>query len=151
MLPKRTCPSCNKKTIKFISMMKNIFINNEGSRCSNCNSLILVKQSYQEILKYPLVLLGIVLFFVGTLVLLEPFIELTEGSFLEGTLFLVLLNMIVVFSPIIVLILVYCYYIPIVQGTEEEIIKKNKAAATGYLVHFSIAVTIFILIYYWPH
>lgn len=151
MLPKRTCPSCDKKAIKFASIMKNIFITDEGSRCTNCHSLILVNQSYKQVLKYPFVLLSIVLFLVGVPALYEPFIKLTEGSFLDGTLFLVFLNMIVVFSPIIVLVLIYCYYIPIVPGTEEEITKRDKVITTGYLIKGAIFVIVLILIYYWSH
>jgi len=148
MLPKRTCPSCSKKTIKIISMLKNLFITNEGSKCSNCNSLILVKQSYKETLKYPFSLLLLLMFFAGSLVLLEPFGEFTKGSFIEGTLFEVFLNMIVLFTPMIILTLVYCYKIPIIEGTDEEITKRNKIGIVSRLIKASIFVIIVIWVYF---
>ena len=119
-------------------MLKNLFITNEGSKCSNCNSLILVKQSYKETLKYPFGLLLLIMFFTGSIVLLEPFGEFTKGSFIEGTLFEVFLNMIVLFTPMIILTLVYCYKIPIVEGTDEEITKRNKIGIASRLIMASI-------------
>ena len=142
MLPKRTCPSCNHKTIKFISMVKNLLITNEGSKCSHCGSLILVKQSYKQTFKYLFTLINIAMFILG-IILLNYFNEFTDGTILEGSLFLVFLNLTVMFSPIIISILIYCYSMPIVLGTEEEIKKRNKI----YIIEISLFVIIGVCIY----
>lgn len=144
MLPKRTCPSCNGKTIRCSSTFKNLFISNDGSKCPQCNSLVLVKQTYIELLKYPFGTLSIIMFFVGVTLLLEPFNTLTDGSFLDGTLFLVFLNLIVTFLPVMALTFLYCYYIPIVIGSDKEVIYMYKVHLKVLLIEVLI-VGIFVI------
>ena len=129
-------------------MLKNLFISNDGSKCPHCNSLILVKQSYIEVLKYPFATLSIIMFFAGIMLLLEPFNEFTDGSFLDGTLFLVFLNLIVIFLPVMALVLLYCYYMPIVTGSEEEALHMYKIHLKVLLIEALIVITFVIAIYY---
>jgi len=129
-------------------MFKNLFISNDGSNCPQCNSLVLVKQSYIEVLKYPFLTLSMIMFFVGVTLLLEPFNTLTDGSFLDGTLFLVFLNLIVVFLPVIVLTLLYCYNMPIVIGSDEKVIQMYKMHLKVLLIEALIVISFFIAISY---
>ncbi len=142
MLPKRTCPSCNKRTIKFISMFKNLYITNEGSKCSNCGSTIIVKQVYKQVIKYFIDILQIILFFLNIIYLYIPFTEFMNETLLRGTLFLVFINLIFIFTPNIIITLIYCYTMPIINGTSEELKKKNKIALIGYIFEIMIIVGI---------
>lgn len=148
MLPKRTCPSCNKKTIRCSSTLKNLFISNEGSKCPQCNSLVLVKQTYIEALKYPFRLLSIIMGFVGILLLTKFFFDFTKGTFIDGTLFLVFLNLLVMFLPLIVLILLYCYFMPIVTGSDEDVLHMYKMHLIVRFVEALIVVAFVIAIFY---
>ena len=129
-------------------MLKNLFISNEGSKCPHCNSLVLVKQTYIEALKYPFWLLSIVMGFVGIMLLTELFFDLTKRTFLDGTLFLVFLNLVVMSLPVIALILLYCYTMPIVIGSDEEVIQMYKMHLVVRLIEASIVIAFIIAISY---
>lgn len=148
MLPKRTCPSCNKKTIRCSSTLKNLLISNEGSRCPQCNSLVLVKQTYIETLKYPFGLLSIIMVFTGIMLLTEFFFDFTKGSFLDGSLFLVFLNLLVMSLPLIGLILLYCYFMPIVTGSNEDVLYMYKMHLIIRFLEVLILIAFIVAIFY---
>ncbi|WP_024954039.1 hypothetical protein [Sulfurospirillum arcachonense] len=147
-LPKRTCPICGTKSIKVVSVMKNLFITNEGSKCNECGSLILINQLYKQILKHPIGLLMGIIFFVS-MYLLIPFKELMNETILKGTLSLIALNMIVMVLPLIISLSIYAYLMPIVEGTEKEIKRKNKIGIIGYFIEFGLFFIMLLALFLW--
>ncbi len=146
MLPKITCPSCNQKTVMFISIFKNLFITNEGSKCSNCKSLILIKQEYKQILKYFIMILHPIVFILNIIYIYEPFTRYMNETIFSSTLLLIFINLIFLFIPNIIINIIYCYFIPIVEGTEEEIKKRNKIGIIGYSIEIGIIIVIVLII-----
>ena len=133
--------------MKFISVMKNLFITNEGTKCTKCDSLILVKQTYKEALYIPLGLLFLITL-IGGLLLGDYLGDTLDGSILDGTLYLVFIKLFTFCLPSAIAVILYGYFIPIVNGTEEEIKKRNKVSGVAFMIQVAFWIIGAIWLYY---
>jgi len=149
MLPKRSCPFCNQQTVKFSSMIKNLFMLNEGTECSSCGYFILVKRTFSiGTLSFLFTIVNVVIFFFNLLYIFPIFTNFMNTTSLNGTLLLVFINLLFMFVFHIFLTLIYCYKVPIEFSTEKEIDegieKERKWGVLDFVLNPEVLFLIFI-------